>query len=254
MPKVLAIFISLSGLIGSVNSFAQANQTLSNLTGPTAINASLLVDTDNAYDLGSSTKALANVYSGNLIGRPGWDLNIKAPNTLTGDGFSTVIFGGTTSQTGAANGGSVVLQAGSVGAIGAGGNGGSVYIQAGGGNSTAGNIYLSPGSQQENSARGYILATAHLEFTSDAPSLGSCGTSPTMVGNDIVGRINVGSGTSSCAVNFSQAWSNTPMCFVSNQTARVALRIVPTTTTLTISAAANFAASTVLDYHCVGFQ
>lgn len=39
----------------------KANTTLNNL-GTTSINASLLVDTDSAYDLGSTTKALANIY------------------------------------------------------------------------------------------------------------------------------------------------------------------------------------------------
>ena len=49
------------------NVHAQANQTLSNLTSPTAVNQSLLPGTTNALDLGSNTKRWKNIYLGTGI-------------------------------------------------------------------------------------------------------------------------------------------------------------------------------------------
>ena len=61
-----------------------AKSTLANL-GTTAINASLLVDTDNTYDLGSSTAGLRNVFiSGNLT-VTGTTTSVETTNTAVKD-------------------------------------------------------------------------------------------------------------------------------------------------------------------------
>ena len=51
------VLVSSSGVAGG-----GANKTLSNLDSPTALNQSLLPDTDNYYDLGSETKEWARIY------------------------------------------------------------------------------------------------------------------------------------------------------------------------------------------------
>src|SRR5215471_6896612 len=60
-----AIFAMLS--FYAVNSYAQANTALSNLTSPTAVNVNLLPDKNNKHDLGSASKAWGNLYLGNSI-------------------------------------------------------------------------------------------------------------------------------------------------------------------------------------------
>jgi hypothetical protein len=98
---------------------------------------------------------------------------------------------------------------------------------------------------------------SHIEVKGAAPtSVTSCGSNPSIVGNDSVGTITVGTGgiVASCVLNFSGTWTNVPKCFVSNRSAIIALQVVPAATTLTVTAALAFAASSVLDYFCVGYK
>ena len=94
----------------------------------------------------------------------------------------------------------------------------------------------------------------HLGNAAKDPSVASCGTSPSVAGTDMVGRITVGTGgaATSCTLNFSDTWSATPICVVTNETDIVALKAVPTTTALVISVSSPFTASATLAYHCFG--
>lgn len=48
-----------------------------------------------------------------------------------------------------------------------------------------------------------ILASGHINATGTVPSMGTCGTSPSVVGNDAAGTITIGSGVvTSCTLNF----------------------------------------------------
>src|SRR4051812_13055983 len=58
LPVVMSIV--LTGI--ALNSHAQANQKLSNLTSPTAVNQSLLPKSNGVQDLGSSTKQWSSLY------------------------------------------------------------------------------------------------------------------------------------------------------------------------------------------------
>jgi hypothetical protein len=60
--KILPILMSAVITGYAVNSHAQANQQLSNLISPTAINQSLQPGTNNAISLGSSTKQWKYLY------------------------------------------------------------------------------------------------------------------------------------------------------------------------------------------------
>src|SRR5262249_39566060 len=77
------------------------------------------------------------------------------------------------------------------------------------------------------------------------PTLGVCGTSSSVVGNDHAMKVQVGALGSLriCTVNFSSAWQgNTPVCIAANETNEVRrVRVTATTTQLTISAATSFA-------------
>ncbi len=99
-----------------------------------------------------------------------------------------------------------------------------------------------------------------------APTVGTCGTSPTIdaQATNNAGRVTVGTGgtASACTVTFGNSgFTNTPVCTVSFDTAaNGCLRAQPSTTTLIITnydcaaspAARAYAASAVLNYVCVG--
>jgi len=60
--KILPLITCIIFTGYTVNSFAQANTSLSNLTSPTAVNVNLLPDKDNKHNLGSLNKAWRNLY------------------------------------------------------------------------------------------------------------------------------------------------------------------------------------------------
>lgn len=97
----------------------------------------------------------------------------------------------------------------------------------------------------------------HVIYTGTAPTItANCGTSPSVVGNDEVGRITVGTGgvDSSCTLTFAVAWGTAPVCSVNNETTiTLAAGWTPTTTTLVISSVTPFTAGDKLAYHCNGF-
>jgi hypothetical protein len=62
MKKRLYIVTLLCVVVFEVNTHAQANQSLSNLTSPTAVNVNLSPDKDNKRNLGSTAKSWRNLY------------------------------------------------------------------------------------------------------------------------------------------------------------------------------------------------
>lgn len=91
----------------------------------------------------------------------------------------------------------------------------------------------------------------HLEFTtSTTPTLGSCGTSPSIVGSDMVGKVTIGSSPdATCAVTFANAWTYAPSCFANNETTATSTRAVTTASAMTIY---NFAGGDIVAYGCMG--
>lgn len=89
----------------------------------------------------------------------------------------------------------------------------------------------------------------HLIVAGPAPVLTSCGTTPTVVGNDMAGLITTGSGATTCTATFAKAYVVAPACVVTIQGSVVA---TPTYTTTT--AAIVFTvdiASTAYAYVCM---
>jgi hypothetical protein len=101
---------------------------------------------------------------------------------------------------------------------------------------------------------GTLTVSGHTHTTGTAPTVGSCGTSPSVVGTDTAGKITIGTGgvVTGCVLTFATTWTNAPMCFLNDETQIIAVQGVPTTTTLTINVALAFTASSVIDYHCIG--
>jgi hypothetical protein len=87
------------------------------------------------------------------------------------------------------------------------------------------------------------------------PSLSSCGTSPTIVGNDTAGTVTTGTGSTGCTVTFASAFAtNAPICVMSGRSATA----WPYPSSVSTSAftvnnnGTGTSASYTFDYHCVG--
>lgn len=104
--------------------------------------------------------------------------------------------------------------------------------------------------------------TGHFEYSGTTPSpAGNCGGSPSVGGNDVVGRITLGTapGSTFCQLTFATTWVNTPICQVWNETNSLPARDVfpqPSTTVLAIvnKSGVNLTAGDNIAYSCVGYR
>lgn len=98
---------------------------------------------------------------------------------------------------------------------------------------------------------GNVLANGHVLASGTAPTVSSCGTSPTISGGDNFGSITAGGGVlSSCVVNFGATWGAAPRCAVSATTSIAALTVNASTTQLTIGGTSL--TGVVLNWVCGG--
>jgi hypothetical protein len=98
--------------------------------------------------------------------------------------------------------------------------------------------------------------TTHLLGGGTAPTISSgFGTTPSIAGTDLAGRVTVGTGGTSDTgvITFGTAYATAPSCIAMNETTQIAVFCVATTTTLTISASSPFQAGDKLVYICVGY-
>lgn len=314
-----------SAIQTQINNLAFANQTLSNLTSPTAVSQDLIMATGSVANVkttdgsGSTNSLGINFQSGNTINTAASGNVVFASgssNSATGSGTVTLNSGngGTNSTTGAVtirsgnttgtaasgaltlatgttaqhasgvismatgnvsavnqNSGQTNISTGTANSAGLGlsgnlvlttgttgnGNSGDISLTSGAtsGTGNSGNIKLAVGTSSSGTL-GVILNSAHISSTGTTPAVSACGTSPSIVGNDDIGRITVGTGgtATSCTITFSSAWANAPICMVTDETTSKLLTPAPTTTSLVISAILAFNASDNLSYQCFGYQ
>jgi hypothetical protein len=97
--------------------------------------------------------------------------------------------------------------------------------------------------------------SGHVEVTGTAPTVSSCGTSPSIVGNDMVGRVTVGTSPSTtCTLTFNAAFTNAPICLAQDETTSVTMRATTVSTTaVTFTASGTLTASDKISYSCRGF-
>lgn len=84
-----------------------------------------------------------------------------------------------------------------------------------------------------------------------APVLSSCGTSPSIIGDDNTGEVTVGSVVATgCTITFTRPWANAPSCIISNQSMSItnAMTYSISTTALTVSQTGLTSAK--LNYQC----
>lgn len=95
--------------------------------------------------------------------------------------------------------------------------------------------------------------SGHVRGTGTAPTVGgSCGTSPSIVGTDLGGKLTTGTvAPTSCTITYARAYTNAPSCAANNETTANLVKAISTTTTLILSG--TFVASDVLTWICVGY-
>lgn len=89
--------------------------------------------------------------------------------------------------------------------------------------------------------------------TGQTPSVTNCGSSPSITGNNMRGKIIIGSGTiTSCTINFNPAWNSQPYCTAETNTSALGDAISTlNTTTLIVTTSASHSGGT-LYYLCEG--
>lgn len=97
--------------------------------------------------------------------------------------------------------------------------------------------------------------SGHVANSGSAATIGTCGTSPTIVGNDTRGVITLGTGSpTACTVTFNSAFTTAPYCVVTpygGDTGAVRYWITTTTTTLVFNFSATPTASQKFHYNCM---
>ena len=99
-----------------------------------------------------------------------------------------------------------------------------------------------------------ITNKGHIEHkATDAPVISSCGTSPTVVGDDNVMRVTVGTTSAgACTITFANAWTNAPICMINDETTAVTFTSSISTTALTITGL--LVDGDNIGIHCVGYK
>lgn len=93
----------------------------------------------------------------------------------------------------------------------------------------------------------------HVANTGTAATLGACGTTPVLTGNDTKGYVTVGSGaTTTCVINFNAAYTTAPVCVATWRTnaSTIGLGVSATTTALSVKFTAD-AQGLSFNYQCM---
>ncbi len=86
-----------------------------------------------------------------------------------------------------------------------------------------------------------------------APALTSCGTSPSIVGNDLAGTVTMGTATpTGCQITFNTAKSTAPICVVASQSAPAGVAPAYTVAATGISWVQTGLNSNKINYICMG--
>ena len=83
-----------------------------------------------------------------------------------------------------------------------------------------------------------------------SPSMGTCGSSPSVAGNNSLGVITVGNGAvTSCSLNFSTTLDEAPKCLASISDSSLTFSIAVTTTGFTVTTSSSIGSGKIF-YLC----
>ena len=92
-----------------------------------------------------------------------------------------------------------------------------------------------------------------LAFVGIAPTLTSCGTSPSITGNNQTGTVTLGTGSpTGCTIAFTTSYVATPRCVVSWRANLAATGYTPSASALVLTQTGT--SSSVVDYFCAATQ
>lgn len=93
----------------------------------------------------------------------------------------------------------------------------------------------------------------HIKAGGVTPTMGTCGTTPSVVGNDTRGVITVGSGISvtSCALNFKETYTTAPVCVISTSSTGVTAKITSISTTVLMTGFSSTLGGGKVYYQCL---
>lgn len=191
-------------ITGSFNTAMGYNACL-NTTADTALNNIICIgstsklNTSGTMAIGSVAQPITDVYMNSI--NPG--------DTVNGN---SIEFHAQASSGTNATGGSFTIDAGQ-----GSGNGksGSINFQVAPPNGTGDQLNLLLAAQS-------ITAFAHIVSSGPTPAVGTCGVSPSIIGNDNSGTITVGSGlATACTLTFANSWGATPSCVISDNSTAV---------------------------------
>lgn len=99
------------------------------------------------------------------------------------------------------------------------------------------------------------LAHAHIELTGKPPVISSCGSDPSIIGNDSAGSITIGSGViTGCTLTFNQAWTAAPICIVTSNSAAITGGVTAVSTSAFTAGFSAALGGGKLYYRCYGTQ
>jgi hypothetical protein len=100
----------------------------------------------------------------------------------------------------------------------------------------------------------YFPGKLYVTNNQTAPTLQTCGTSPSVAGTDSAGQVVEGSGAvTSCAITFSRAWAATPYCFAQSTSQPTPVGMVATPNGITFTHVSS-SVSMPINYFCIGKQ
>lgn len=116
-----------------------------------------------------------------------------------------------------------------------------------------GSIAVGSNATVSSSYTAVLGGVTNFVIKGSTPTVGSCGTSPSIAGTDSAGSITTGStGVTSCAITFSQPFIYAPFCVAQTTfTAISAVVSAASTTGITIGTSGSITSAT-LNYICVG--
>lgn len=92
----------------------------------------------------------------------------------------------------------------------------------------------------------------HVYTGGGTPTLSSCGTSPSISGNDNDGLVTVGGTASGCTITFAIAYATTPSCMVTNQNSSVVNAMTYSVSTTALTVTQTSLDNAKLNYQCRG--
>ena len=114
-------------------------------------------------------------------------------------------------------------------------------------------VFVTPNNSTTLTEAMRIEDNQHIDFTGSAYTVSGCGGSPTIAGNDVVGRITIGSSpTTACTVDFSSNWRNAPFCSCNDETTAVGCRASGNTVSQ-VTLNGSFVAGDKVSFGCTGY-